>query len=306
MGQPGSFWLPMHFRAIVCISSLLGLSLLSGCSKPPAPVSVTDSQGTAEKIFLEGRSYLRGEGVPQDDSKARQLFLQAAELGNGKAQNNLGMMCMEGRGGPKDPEACLKWLTAASEQGLGMSQQVLGSILLTSQTVPTNTAEGLKWLKAAGDAGMVEAQLLLAKSYFLGANGVAADQLAAVKWIELAAANGKPWAQNAYGTLYLKGIGVQKDTAKAAEWYLKAAEAGEGKAQANLAHLYASGDGVAKDPVAAYFWMRLSSEQGTAVGYDTLAAFQLELSPEQLEKANSDLRAYRQKNGLPEKTPESM
>ncbi|MEZ5305163.1 MAG: hypothetical protein R3F11_31645 [Verrucomicrobiales bacterium] len=49
--------------------------------------------------------YEKGEGVPEDQTKARQLYAAAAAHGLSVAQYQLASMMEQGRGGPADPPA---------------------------------------------------------------------------------------------------------------------------------------------------------------------------------------------------------
>ena len=61
------------------------------------------------------------------------------------------------------------------------------------------------------------------------ANGVAANEVEALKWFTKAAEQGFPEAQKNLGAMFEKGIGVPKDYVQAAKWYsLAVAQANEG------------------------------------------------------------------------------
>jgi TPR repeat protein len=61
--------------------------------------------------------YANGEGVPQDASKAVELFKKAAEQGNVDAQNNLGVMYYSGEGVSRDTDKAKEWFSKAAAQG---------------------------------------------------------------------------------------------------------------------------------------------------------------------------------------------
>ena len=60
------------------------------------------------------------------------------------------------------------------------------------------------------------------------------------------------------------GQGVAKDEVEAVKWYRKAAEQNDAEAQNNLGLCYANGQGVAKDEVEAVKWYRKAAEQNYA------------------------------------------
>jgi TPR repeat protein len=60
------------------------------------------------------------------------------------------------------------------------------------------------------------------------------------------------------------GQGVAKDEVEAVKWYRKAAEQNDAEAQYNLGLCYANGQGVAKDEAEAVKWYRKAAEQNDA------------------------------------------
>ena len=62
--------------------------------------------------------YAQGQGVAQNDAKAFEWFLKAAEQGFVDAQNNLGLMYLNGRGITQSDAKAFEWLLKAAEQGL--------------------------------------------------------------------------------------------------------------------------------------------------------------------------------------------
>jgi hypothetical protein len=61
--------------------------------------------------------YDKGQGVPQDDAKARYWYTLAAEHGEKRAQYNLALMYMNGQGVPPDYIRAYYWLSMAILQG---------------------------------------------------------------------------------------------------------------------------------------------------------------------------------------------
>ena len=67
--------------------------------------------------------YGKGQGVPQDDKEAVKWYRLAAEQGDAKAQNNLGVSYDNGQGVPQDYKEALKWTKLAAEQGHARAQK---------------------------------------------------------------------------------------------------------------------------------------------------------------------------------------
>ena len=144
-------------------------------------------------------------------------------------------------------------------------------LILLLQSANTNArgtsilGQNVSTLKKQAEAGDVRAQVELGKAYVEG-NGVAADQLEALKWFRKAADQGDAAGEYYVGEGYLTGRGVQVDYAEALKWLQKAADHNESHAQYNLAAMYAAGLGVTKDEGEAAKWMRKAADAGLAAG----------------------------------------
>jgi TPR repeat protein len=78
---------------------------------------------------------------------------RAAQQGNAKTQNNLGLMYADGQGvKPSDAEA-VKWLRKAAKQGDANAQFNLGWMVSHGQGVTRNKAEAMKWYRKAAKQG---------------------------------------------------------------------------------------------------------------------------------------------------------
>ncbi|MDH0356637.1 tetratricopeptide repeat protein [Morganella sp. GD04133] len=72
-------------------------------------------QGDAKAQNNLGLMYYNGEGVQQDDFKAFEWYTKAAEQGDAKAQFNLGLMYDNGEGVQQDDVKAFEWYTKAAE-----------------------------------------------------------------------------------------------------------------------------------------------------------------------------------------------
>ena len=113
-------------------------------------------------------------------------------------------------------------------------------LIVLAVAVGTVAAEDLQTLRKKAEAGDVVAQYNLGVRYANG-EGVAADDVAAVKWYRKAAEQGNNFAQNSLGFMYANGKGIPEDDAEAVKWYRKAAEQGDAIAQNNLGVMYDKG-----------------------------------------------------------------
>jgi len=73
--------------------------------------------GDARAQYNLGLLYDQGVGVPQSDALALRWYTQAAERGEPRAQYNLGIMYMNGQGTAPDPVQAYYWFSLAVAQG---------------------------------------------------------------------------------------------------------------------------------------------------------------------------------------------
>ncbi|MSP52479.1 MAG: sel1 repeat family protein [Alphaproteobacteria bacterium] len=133
-------------------------------------------------------------------------------------------------------------------------------------------AAAFQELLPAADAGEARAQLLIGFLIRAGA-GVPADDIAAVRWFEKAAAQGWPEGQGALGVAYFLGRGVTQDYALAVQWLTRAADAGNADAQSNLGLMYLEGNGVVKSEQAARLWFEKAAAQDDSRAQMQLGVF---------------------------------
>ena len=73
--------------------------------------------GDVKAQFNLGWVYGNGQGVAKDEAEAVKWYRKAAEQGDAKAQFNLGLMYANGQGVAKDDSEATKWFRKAAEQG---------------------------------------------------------------------------------------------------------------------------------------------------------------------------------------------
>ena len=142
----------------------------------------------------------------------------------------------------------------------------------------------------AGEKGQADAAYNYGLMLVEGA-GVEKNPAEAVKWFEIAAAQGLPEAQTALGFLYGNGTGVELDEAEAASWFNEAALRGDTLAQTRLARLYFLGKGVEKDLVAAYTWLSIARNGGQD-DPELAKLLEPEMTPESLAAAEEALKDW--------------
>lgn len=128
---------------------------------------------------------------------------------------------------------------------------------------PADQAAACRWQEKAAAGGIPAAQQLLADCLRHGVHRPA-DPAAAAHWYERAALSGILIAPCSLAELYMAGEGVAKDPRKALELCRQAAEKGLPTAQLRLARLLLEGDTAVRDPQQALRWMRAGASAGNA------------------------------------------
>ena len=262
-------------------------------------------QGDADAQSHLGFQYLLGEGVPKNDAEGAKWVSKAAEQGHANAQLNLGGCYTDGRGVPMDKKEAFKWYSKAASQGNADAQFHIGVSYLKGEGVPKDDAEAVRWLTKSAEQGQALAQLNLGACYGKG-TGIPKDAKEGFKWMMKAAEQGQAAAQLNLGICYANGDGVIKNDAEATKWWRKAAEQGLDEAQCDLGSCYLKGAGVPKDQVLAYMWLNLSAAAGDATPAKARDALEKEMSPEQIEKAQTMSREWRPNNATPEPSPSAV
>jgi len=115
------------------------------------------AQGQAEAQTIIGQMYHFGTGVAEDDSKAFDLFLAAAQQGNADAQYQLAGLYIYGfvNNAPTldlDQEAA-RWYIAAAVQNHAAAQYSLGLLLIAGTGVIQDSKEGITWIRRSAELG---------------------------------------------------------------------------------------------------------------------------------------------------------
>ena len=190
-----------------------------------------------------------------------ETWLKAAQAGDARAQNTVGVMYRTGRRTTPDYAKALGWFRKAADQGYVPARTNLGLCYLRGQGVAQDFAQAMAWFRKAADGGGPEAMSDIGMMYDRG-DGVAQDFATALSWFRKAAALGNADGQANLGAMYLNGRGVAEDDVEAARWFRLAADQGLAWAQQSLAFRYARGQGVPRDLDAARLWMKKAADQG--------------------------------------------
>ena len=214
--------------AFLDVARRLALLLVASLCLCGIAWAATDDSAQALKDRAKG--YYYGLGGEKNLSKALQLYLRAADLGDAEAQYISGGMLFKGLGAPQDTARAFRLLYQAAINGKSsaVSEQLIGQAFLLGSGLPKN------YTKAA-------------------------------RWYTQAAENGNREAQNELGFLYFLGRGVEQDLEKGGDYFLMAARSGLAVAQYNVGVMYATGRGVdGVDLPRAYAWLNIAATGGHA------------------------------------------
>ena len=162
---------------------------------------------------------------------------------------------------------CL-WFSAASYADWIVRTDFQIKEYLRDHGVFRDDDEIIESLVREAEQGSVKAQLRLGSMFDNGAK-VFQNYVEAIKWYEMAAVRGSPFAQFNLGFIHEHGLGeVPRDYVEAVKWYKLAAETEwenslrvQIRAQFNLGYIYANGFGeVPRDYVEAVKWYRMVVE----------------------------------------------
>jgi len=228
-----------------------------------------------------GVCYYNGEGVPQDQEKAFELYQKPAEQGNASAQRNLGTYYREVK---KDYAKAREWYNKAIANGNEPAKKNLKELDEEFSEEKAKIDKALKKALEYWDENECEKAIDVWKSlgndpealwqigdcYFNGYGNLKEDNNKAVEYFRPSAEQGYAKAQNDLGLCYENGYGISKDSKKAFEWYSKAAEQGFAISQRKLGYFYHIGEGVSKNFNKAVEWYIKAAEQGDALAQSNL------------------------------------
>lgn len=119
----------------------------------PAASVAKDKNG----LYEEGLRFFKGEGVTRDYAQAHKLFVEAAAMGQAKAQYRLGFMYSLGKGVKKSDQEAVNWWQKAAKQNDPDAQYYLGYMYEIGGGVKQDVAEAKKWYQKAAANGNVNA-----------------------------------------------------------------------------------------------------------------------------------------------------
>ena len=284
---------------------------------------------------LADRVAARASEVPAAAGRSEAEPGASADLSDASAAELLaaGEALRLGSDGHYDPAAAQKLIARAAAAGDALAAYRLA--LVTGDAVHVSPSQREQVL-AEATAGRAYAQYLVGTGALTGVAHVQ-DPATARRWLELAAAQGEPWAQHNLAYMTEAGVGSSADAAAARDGYRRAGELGnmsslydyarlaltpfaraeqcksalEGLTQAASAGhpkavafvgkllFYGRGQCVRSDQVAAQHWLERAAEAGdSGARYDLGLALLLTEAP--VETAGRGLELLQDVAGLPD------
>lgn len=210
-------------------------------------------------------------GDESDDAEARRLMEALAEAGRPEAVNALATMVGNGIGGGEpDLERARQLTVQAADMGsIGANMSLADFYTDGANGFPRDPARGLAHARRAAEAtsnprSAAYAQWRLGMRLLDGANGPS-DPVAAYAWVAQAAESGSVQGMVSRAVMLAIGQGVPRDAAAARQWYHRAAHSGElGSAHAlrGLGGMLMTGEGGPEDRPLGYAYLVLALEGG--------------------------------------------
>jgi TPR repeat protein len=235
-----------------------------------AAPSVPEKELSAQELFNEGMNAARNG----DGSGALRWYREAAEVGNGAAMTQIGLMYENGRGGlPKDAVQAKEWFIKAANAGDPAGMYQMGLVYFSDRTGlpnPEDQVKALNWLLKAAKAGYPPSMTKIGVLYEFaiiftgGFAGLPQDRAEAVNWWVKAADASDPEGMRQLATAYVNGWGgIPKDESRAADLYRRAAVAGDVPSMVEIRMNYETGlCNFPKNEVQAADWYRKAAAAG--------------------------------------------
>ena len=210
-----------------------------------------------------GLAFLNAAGESHDIDNFLYWTEKAANHGDSRAQDNLGVFFRDGLFGTEiNKDKAFYWFFKAAENGFAESYNNLSGCYFSGFGVEANTQQALFWLNKSVEAGNPRAFLNLGKLYLYGDCDLEQDMKRGFSLIAKAVEMKDELAYCLLGICYEEGLGVERDCSKAVFYYQEAVEHGDSFAQLRLGICYTNGIGVEPDFHKAAELFILSALQG--------------------------------------------
>jgi TPR repeat protein len=140
-------------RALAIIQDELGRMGVETKQKVFALLTAGAKRGDASPMNALGWAYEVGFGVPQDYTKARELYEKAAAKDQADAMFNLGRLYEGGRGAPQDYAKAHEWYEKAGAKDQTVAMVNLGRLYADGLGVAQDYTKAREWYQKAADKG---------------------------------------------------------------------------------------------------------------------------------------------------------
>lgn len=211
-----------------------------------------------------------GDGVAPDQARAYLALERAVELLYPPALVKKARQ-LRASSEPEDQRRAVELLLPAAEAGEPWAAPMLARAYRYGQGVTPDAKVALGWYRkeiarAPDDPAMAETWLQTGALLRKGGDGLPADAAAAAAAFDKAGRLGKPAAWWEIGDMARKGEGRPANSREAVRWFRKAQAAGDAYSAVELGRAYVSGAGTIKDFAEATRWFLIAA--GSDLGVD--------------------------------------
>lgn len=214
--------------------------------------AIKKSPDTSILYFQLAKFYLGVDGISKNESKVTQLYLKAAELGYGTAQNNIGYRYYKGIGTNPNLKKAKLWLIKSLKQGNSYAYNNLNKYRknhpeweLDDDKFNKLWLDGLSYLKKDANLNMCKLNYL-GERYETG-NAAPKDIKKANELYLASAKNGSPAGAYNYGRMQIEEKAPLPDIQSGTRWLKLSAEKNWPQAHLLLAKMYSTDQYQMKD-----------------------------------------------------------
>lgn len=228
--------------------------------------AVVEKRSEARQTLMEAHRVYReaeSEGKYEKYSKARGLYLQAAEGGVPEAMYYFAKFCDEGLAGSIDGKLAATWYLRAAEQGDDMAMFALAEKYHAGNTgIDKDIGKAVGWYSKAAESGNAQAMFALGQMSY--EKGTAQDLVDAGMWFQKALEPPCRCPDAAYylGRMYERGEMGDNDMFKAIAFYQRAAIVWHSKAMIRLGDIYSEMEGDSENRILSSVWYRMAMSYG--------------------------------------------
>jgi TPR repeat protein len=173
--------------------------------------------GNSRSQQILGVYYQYGLLGEPDLKEAARWYRMSAEQGDPRGQTNLAYLYEGGEGVPEDLPQAIEWYKRAAAQYTDIAVGALGRIYTSGPIAFRNRAEGFRLLRQAAETDEAAQHNLAREFEDRGVNDMA------MRYFERAANNGQAFSQFRLSLGYEEGRGIAKDATLAYKWSVLAA-----------------------------------------------------------------------------------